>query len=238
MQRVAAEMRHSETAFVARRVTTGRSTCAGSRPRSRSTSAATPRSPVRTCSSRPDASRRRRRSCVPHPQRRVARRARGRGRDHPRLPRCRAGRRRRRSPSSSTRWVCPSANSCGPTASSTCVSSTTRRPCASSRPTSPKLARPDRRARRVRDRAAATQGYDIVSRCFGPKIGIDEDPVTGSMYCVLVAYWGPRLDKTELHAYPGVGPRRRGDRPRKVATAPASPGRATTVLAGELLAGG
>ena len=31
--------------------------------------------------------------------------------------------------------------------------------------------------------------HDIVSRCFGPGVGIDEDPVTGSMHCVLSAYW-------------------------------------------------
>ena len=47
----------------------------------------------------------------------------------------------------------------------------------------------------------ATTDYDIVSRCFAPRVGIDEDPVTGSMHCVLVAYWGPRLGKDELHAY-------------------------------------
>ena len=27
--------------------------------------------------------------------------------------------------------------------------------------------------------------HDIVSRCFAPRVGIDEDPVTGSMHCVL-----------------------------------------------------
>ena len=42
--------------------------------------------------------------------------------------------------------------------------------------------------------------HDIVSRCFAPAVGIDEDPVTGSMHCVLSAYWCDRLGKTELHA--------------------------------------
>lgn len=42
--------------------------------------------------------------------------------------------------------------------------------------------------------------HDIVSRCFGPGVGIDEDPVTGSMHCVLSAYWCPRLGKNELRA--------------------------------------
>ena len=51
MQQVAAEMKHSETAFV-QPAPTGRSTCGGSRPRSRSTCAATRRSRARTCSGR------------------------------------------------------------------------------------------------------------------------------------------------------------------------------------------
>jgi PhzF family phenazine biosynthesis protein len=41
---------------------------------------------------------------------------------------------------------------------------------------------------------------DIVSRFFAPKIGIDEDPVTGSAHCALVPYWAPRLGKTRLAA--------------------------------------
>ena len=49
--------------------------------------------------------------------------------------------------------------------------------------------------------APGDAGYDIVSRCFAPRVGIDEDPVTGSMHCVLVAYWGPRLGRDELHAF-------------------------------------
>ena len=43
--------------------------------------------------------------------------------------------------------------------------------------------------------------FDIVSRCFGPKVGIDEDPVTGSMHCVIGPYWCERLGKTELRAF-------------------------------------
>ena len=40
--------------------------------------------------------------------------------------------------------------------------------------------------------ARADGGYDIVSRCFAPLVGIDEDPVTGSMHCVLVGVLGAR----------------------------------------------
>ena len=41
---------------------------------------------------------------------------------------------------------------------------------------------------------------DFVSRCFGPKVGIPEDPVTGSSHCILVPFWSVRLSKKELHA--------------------------------------
>jgi len=43
--------------------------------------------------------------------------------------------------------------------------------------------------------------YDIVSRCFGPRVGINEDPVTGSAHCALATYWAPRLGRTEFRAY-------------------------------------
>jgi predicted PhzF superfamily epimerase YddE/YHI9 len=41
---------------------------------------------------------------------------------------------------------------------------------------------------------------DFVSRCFFPRIGIPEDPVTGSAHCVLVPYWSKRLGRTRLRA--------------------------------------
>ena len=41
---------------------------------------------------------------------------------------------------------------------------------------------------------------DFVSRFFAPKIGIDEDPVTGSAHCALVPYWKNVLNKTTFHA--------------------------------------
>jgi len=37
--------------------------------------------------------------------------------------------------------------------------------------------------------------YDFVSRYFGPKIGINEDPVTGSAHTYMVPYWQNRLKK-------------------------------------------
>jgi PhzF family phenazine biosynthesis protein len=77
--------------------------------------------------------------------------------------------------------------------------------------------------------------YDIVSRCFAPRVGIDEDPVTGSMHCVLIAYWGPRLDRSELRAYQASA--RGGEMvvARKDDRALLT-GRATTVIAGRLRA--
>jgi PhzF family phenazine biosynthesis protein len=83
--------------------------------------------------------------------------------------------------------------------------------------------------------APGDAGYDIVSRCFAPRVGIDEDPVTGSMYCVLAPYWSPRLGKDELRAFQAserggeVVVLKKGDRAFIT-------GRATTVLAGELRA--
>lgn len=39
---------------------------------------------------------------------------------------------------------------------------------------------------------------DFVSRFFGPQVGIDEDPVTGSAHCTLVPYWAGRLHTNAL----------------------------------------
>jgi PhzF family phenazine biosynthesis protein len=41
---------------------------------------------------------------------------------------------------------------------------------------------------------------DFVSRFFSPKVGIPEDPATGSSHCTLVPYWSERLGKKKLHA--------------------------------------
>jgi PhzF family phenazine biosynthesis protein len=43
-------------------------------------------------------------------------------------------------------------------------------------------------------------GVDYVCRLFAPEIGIDEDPATGSIHCVLAPYWGARLGKDTLRA--------------------------------------
>jgi predicted PhzF superfamily epimerase YddE/YHI9 len=40
--------------------------------------------------------------------------------------------------------------------------------------------------------------FDFVSRVFGAGAGVGEDPVTGSAHCTLASYWGERLGRTEL----------------------------------------
>lgn len=39
---------------------------------------------------------------------------------------------------------------------------------------------------------------DFVSRFFAPKLGVDEDPVTGAAHCMLGPFWQSRLDRAEL----------------------------------------
>ncbi|WP_330456583.1 PhzF family phenazine biosynthesis protein [Streptomyces sp. NBC_00820] len=83
--------------------------------------------------------------------------------------------------------------------------------------------------------ADPTLGYDFVSRCFFPNVGIDEDPVTGSAHTALAPHWAARLgrnDLTGLQASRRTGLVRtelRGERTLLV-------GRAVTVIEGELLA--
>lgn len=44
-------------------------------------------------------------------------------------------------------------------------------------------------------------GHDFVSRVFAPRVGIPEDPVTGSAHCTLIPYWADRLKKHALTAH-------------------------------------
>jgi PhzF family phenazine biosynthesis protein len=41
---------------------------------------------------------------------------------------------------------------------------------------------------------------DYVCRSFAPAVGIDEDPATGSIHCTLAPYWAGRLGKDTLRA--------------------------------------
>ena len=81
---------------------------------------------------------------------------------------------------------------------------------------------------------AETVAGDFVSRFFAPRVGIDEDAVTGSAHCCLGPYWQRRLGRTALV---GVQLSRRGGMVRvqtggeRVRLA----GQALTVLRGELV---
>lgn len=74
---------------------------------------------------------------------------------------------------------------------------------------------------------------DFVSRFFAPRVGVDEDPVTGSAHTALGPFWANRLERTALTGYQAsprggfVGVRIRGDRVDLRGTA-------LTVLRGEL----
>jgi PhzF family phenazine biosynthesis protein len=81
---------------------------------------------------------------------------------------------------------------------------------------------------------ASSEGFDFVSRFFGPRVGIAEDPVTGSAHCALGPYWAGKLDRLEMVAYQAsrrggvVRVRVEGDRVK-------IGGQAVTVLRGELI---
>jgi PhzF family phenazine biosynthesis protein len=79
-----------------------------------------------------------------------------------------------------------------------------------------------------------TPPFDCISRYFAPRVGINEDPVTGSAHCCLAPYWCDRLGKSELLAYQAsarggiVKVRLAGDRVYLS-------GQAVTVLRGEMV---
>ncbi len=45
---------------------------------------------------------------------------------------------------------------------------------------------------------APGRSFDFVSRCFYPKLDVDEDPVTGSAHCQTAPYWAARLGRSAL----------------------------------------
>jgi PhzF family phenazine biosynthesis protein len=50
---------------------------------------------------------------------------------------------------------------------------------------------------------AKSTGFDFVSRWFGPNVGVNEDPVTGSAHTSLAPFWAERLGKSILTAEQG-----------------------------------
>ncbi len=81
---------------------------------------------------------------------------------------------------------------------------------------------------------AETPGYDFISRFFAPRMGVNEDPVTGSAHCALVPFWQSRLGKNEFSAYQ-ASPRGGNLRLRLEDARVAIAGQAVTVLQGELI---
>ena len=83
-------------------------------------------------------------------------------------------------------------------------------------------------------RAEDAADHDFVSRVFAPRIGIPEDPVTGSAHTALAPYWSERLGRAELAGLQAsartglVATALRGERVHLT-------GRAQTVLDGTLL---
>ncbi|MEX1019746.1 MAG: PhzF family phenazine biosynthesis protein [Litorilinea sp.] len=83
-------------------------------------------------------------------------------------------------------------------------------------------------------RRAEGEAYDFISRFFGPAVGVNEDPVTGSAHCALGPYWAAKLGKQTFLAYQAsarggaVHVELVGDRVRLG-------GRAVTVLRGEFV---
>jgi PhzF family phenazine biosynthesis protein len=45
---------------------------------------------------------------------------------------------------------------------------------------------------------ATGEETDFVSRCFFPKLRVNEDPVTGSAHCELAPYWAKKLSRNQL----------------------------------------
>lgn len=55
--------------------------------------------------------------------------------------------------------------------------------------------------RMVHITAPGSDGFDCCSRCFGPKVGVNEDPVCGSAHCQIGPYWAKRLGKKVIRAW-------------------------------------
>jgi PhzF family phenazine biosynthesis protein len=53
---------------------------------------------------------------------------------------------------------------------------------------------------------AVADSFDFVSRFFAPRVGINEDPVTGSAHCTLAPFWAERLRRDRMVAHQ-VSPR-------------------------------
>jgi PhzF family phenazine biosynthesis protein len=83
---------------------------------------------------------------------------------------------------------------------------------------------------------SGTPSVDFVSRFFAPGVGIDEDPVTGSAHCALAPYWQGKLGRGDLVGFQAST---RGGivRCRVVGARVRLGGKAITIVRGEWLGG-
>jgi PhzF family phenazine biosynthesis protein len=84
--------------------------------------------------------------------------------------------------------------------------------------------------------AAAERGtdHDFVSRFFAPRVGVDEDPVTGSAHCALAPFWSQRTGRDRLTGLQ-LSPRGGRVNVRVAGERVELSGSAVIVLAGDLL---
>jgi PhzF family phenazine biosynthesis protein len=82
--------------------------------------------------------------------------------------------------------------------------------------------------------ADARAHHDFVSRFFAPRMGVNEDPATGSAHCVLGPYWAAKLGRSELRAFQ-ASPRGADLRVRVGGDRVTLGGQAVTVMRGELV---
>lgn len=75
--------------------------------------------------------------------------------------------------------------------------------------------------------------FDFISRYFAPRMGVNEDPVTGSAHCALTPYWSSKLGKNALRAYQ-ASPRGGVLHVRLEGSRVVIAGQAVTVFSGEL----
>jgi len=75
---------------------------------------------------------------------------------------------------------------------------------------------------------------DFVSRFFAPRVGVDEDPVTGSAHCALAPFWSARFGRDSLTGRQ-LSPRGGRVRVRVAGERVELIGSAVVVLAGDLL---
>lgn len=83
---------------------------------------------------------------------------------------------------------------------------------------------------------AISAGSDFVSRFFAPRVGVPEDPVTGSAHCALAPFWAGRLGRSEMVGYQ-VSARGGKVRVRLEGERVILSGQAVTVMRGELVGG-